>query len=169
MPNTDTTTLIAQLRAVLAKVVGVAIDRMTGPIQAERVLLEVQLLDFGPWRHIRERHRRRSRRALVAATEQIKVALAEFLVALGARSVLAGTVDPRTTARVSTTRQSRRRSDVPRARADHSSTGSTLRAPLNVATTIGTRQARAITAIFEKFPMPSQTMNSGMSAGLGTG
>ena len=52
---------------------------------------------------------------------------------------------------------------------DQSSIGSTLRAPLNVATTTGSRQARAITAIFEKSPMPSQIMNSGMSAGFGTG
>ena len=69
----------------------------------------------------------------------------------------------------STTRQSSRRSEVPRARADQSSTGSTRRAPLKVATTTGSRQARAITAILEKSPMPSQIMNSGISAGLGTG
>ena len=69
----------------------------------------------------------------------------------------------------STTRHSSRRSEVPRARADHSSIGSTLRAPLKVATTTGSRQASAITAILEKSPMPSQIMNSGISAGLGTG
>ena len=46
---------------------------------------------------------------------------------------------------------------------------STLRAPLKVATTTGSRQASAMTAILEKSPMPSQTMNSGISAGFGTG
>ena len=35
--------------------------------------------------------------------------------------------------------------------------------------TTGSRQPSAITATLEKSPMPSQIMNSGMSAGFGTG
>ena len=69
----------------------------------------------------------------------------------------------------STTRHSSRRADVPRDRADHSSTGSMLRAPLKAAVTTGSRQPRAMTATLEKSPMPSQIMKSGISAGLGTG
>ena len=49
-----------RLRAVLAQVVGVAIDRMAAPVQAERLLLVVELLDLRPGRDVRQRDDRRA-------------------------------------------------------------------------------------------------------------
>ena len=86
--------IACRLGAVVTEVVGIAIDRVAAPVEAKRLLLEVQLLGLGPRRHVGKRHRRRPC-ALVRAAEQVEIALAEFLVPLGARAVIAGAVDGR--------------------------------------------------------------------------
>src|SRR6185436_18648808 len=67
---------------------------MAAPVQPQGFLLEIQLLDLGPRRHVGEQNRRRPCGSLVTP-EQIEVALTEFLVPLRASSVLAGAVNAR--------------------------------------------------------------------------
>ena len=54
-------------------------------------------------------------------------------------------------------------------RADHSSTGSLPRAPLNAPIVTGSMQPKKINRIFEPSPKPSQNAVTGMSADFGSG
>ena len=80
--------------AVLAEVVGVAIDRMAGPVETQRFLLVIELFNLGPWRHgWKLRVAWCAAEPFLAAAKQIR--LAEILVALRPRTVLARGVDRR--------------------------------------------------------------------------
>ena len=76
--------------AVFPKVARISIDRMSGPVQAERFLLVGQLLDLGPWRNVWKWDDGRPRVVRVAA-EQID--LTEVLVPLQPVAMLAGAID----------------------------------------------------------------------------
>ena len=73
-------------RAVFARVVGIAIDRVAGPVEAECFLLVIELLDFGPWRNVWQL-RVSWRAVFVAAAKQIR--LPQVLVPLRPRPVIA--------------------------------------------------------------------------------
>src|SRR5207237_1053651 len=79
-----------RLRAVLAQVLSVAVNRVAAPVEAERFLLVIELLDLGPGRNFRQCVPRRAARVVVAAEQ---VVLTQIVVALFARTVLARRID----------------------------------------------------------------------------
>ena len=85
-----------RLRAELLQRVGVAIDGMAAPVEAERFLLEAELLGLGPRRRLRQRAAAaavgRARGQIVVARRRT-AALPFVAIALRARAVLAGRVD----------------------------------------------------------------------------
>src|SRR5882762_5442501 len=83
----------SRLRPILAQVFGVSIDRMAAPVETKRLLLEVELLDLGPRRHVGQRCMPGRASGLLAAAKQVD--LAQVLVALYARAVLTRGIDRR--------------------------------------------------------------------------
>src|SRR5205085_9352294 len=89
-----------------AQVVGIAIDRMAAPEEAERVLLEIELIDLRPRRHVRQRDGDRSAVTGVVTAEHVE--LPEVLVALVPRAVIAGAIDRREQLRPNLVQRERR-------------------------------------------------------------
>ena len=107
--------LAGRPRAELLQRRRVAIDRMAAPVEAERLLLEGELLGLGPRRRVGQQGRPEAvaLRTRPTASAPNSCACPSFAIALQPRAVLAGRVDRREQPRPQRRRRQRLRSGVP--------------------------------------------------------
>src|SRR5262245_48627061 len=80
-----------RLRTVVPEVVRIPIDWMSRPIEADRLLFIIELLDLGPRRNVRQLHMARYGAPDLVHAEEVR--LSEVLVTLRSCAVLTSPVD----------------------------------------------------------------------------